>query len=43
MVNGFASIGKVGTQMRVEQTSLDRGCAPDRFGQEEVSICQRWL
>jgi len=23
MVNGFASIGKVGTQMRVEQTSLD--------------------
>jgi hypothetical protein len=41
MVNGFASIGKVGTQMRVVQTSLDPDCAPDRFGQEEV--CQRWL
>jgi hypothetical protein len=43
MVNGFASIGKVGTQMRVEQTSLDPDSAPDRFGQEEVSTCRRWL
>jgi hypothetical protein len=43
MVNAFASIGKVGTQMRVEQTSLDPDSAPDRFGQEEVSTCRRWL
>jgi hypothetical protein len=43
MVNGFANIGKVGKQMRVEQRSLDPDCAQDRFGQEEVSTCQRWL
>jgi hypothetical protein len=42
MVNGFANSGKVGKQMRVEQRSLDPDCAPDRFGQEEVSTCQRW-